>query len=112
MSDEPRGPIQPASFEPLAAGGPAGDGRRLPRHAWLYALVAVFALAMLFLLAARSVEIAVTADSEADVSVSGLALPLGDRYLMRRGDYRLQVTRQNHLIKDDSNDTPSNKNTS
>lgn len=91
MSDTPRQPIQPASFEPLAASsGP--EKRRLPRYSWLYLLVGLFLIVLWFLLTARSVSIIVEAESDAEVSVAGLAIPFGGRYLLRPGQYDLSVT--------------------
>lgn len=91
MNDESRQPIQPAAFEPLAEGSASEQPRRLPPYTWLYALIGVFALVLLFLLTARSLEIVVVAESEADVSISGLAIPFGGRYLVRQGSYTLEV---------------------
>lgn len=83
--------ITPAAFDPLAADAAEERGRRLPRHSWVYAMVGIFAVTMVFLLTARSVDIIVVAESDADVSLTGLAIPFGDRYLMRSGSYQLSV---------------------
>lgn len=91
MDDQTRNAIEPAAFEPLAPNTAKAPTKRLPRHSWLYALIAVFALAMLFLLTARSLEISVVSESEAQTSLSGLALPFGDRFLVRPGIYSLQA---------------------
>jgi len=91
MADRDRQPIQPAAFEPLAADTSARRGRRLPRFTALYVLLAVFALALLFLFTARSVQVIVEAESDAQVRIDGLAIPFGDRYLMRPGSYGIAV---------------------
>lgn len=92
MSDDKRQTIEPAQFEPLKAGDTAAVQRRLPRYSWLYALIALFAVAMLFLLTARSLEIVVVAESDAEIAVGGFVIPFGERYLARQGDYELTVT--------------------
>jgi len=92
MADETPGPtIQPSSFTPLEDAKPTPGKQRNPRRTLLISAAAVFALTMLFLLGAKSVEISVLAESEADISVSGLALPFGQRYLLRPGTYQVQV---------------------
>jgi formylglycine-generating enzyme required for sulfatase activity len=92
MSESKPQTIQPAAFEPLGnSDAPAKKG--IPPSRWLlFALIALFALALWFLLSARSLEISVVADSEAEVELSGLALSFGDRFLLRPGVYPLRVT--------------------
>jgi hypothetical protein len=92
MSESKPQTIQPAAFEPLGnSDAPAKKG--IPPSRWLlFALIALFALALWFLLSARSLEISVVADSEAEVEMSGLALSFGDRFLLRPGVYPLRVT--------------------
>ncbi len=86
--------IAPAAFEPLAPGGTQG-GTRPPKRQplrWLALLAALlFLLAMAFLFTARSVQIEVEAETPARISIEGLHLPFGSRYLIRPGDYGLQV---------------------
>lgn len=95
MNEDKRQPIAPAAFEPLAE--VAGPKRRgLPRYSWLYALIAGFALVLLFLLTARSLQITVVAESEAELSLSGLAIPFGGRYLLRPGEYALAVNAEGY----------------
>jgi formylglycine-generating enzyme required for sulfatase activity len=95
MSEEKRQPIAPAAFEPLAE--VSGTPRRgLPRYWWLYALIGLFAIALLFLLTARSLEVRVVADSEPELTLSGFALPFGGRYLLRPGEYRLTVNAEGY----------------
>jgi formylglycine-generating enzyme required for sulfatase activity len=92
MADLEPNKIQPAAFEPLTADTGA-TRQRIPTVRWvLYAVVAVFLVALWFLLTARSLEISVVAEGEARVELSGLALPLGTRRLLRPGDYTLTVT--------------------
>lgn len=85
--------ITPSAFQPLdsAAAPPPAAGPHWRR--WLVpGAVLLFALGMLFLFTARSVEISVESTERADVSLGGLHLPFGGRYLMRPGDYALSIT--------------------
>lgn len=84
--------IQPAAFEPLSESAAPGK-RGIPPSRWLlFALVGLFIVALWFLLTARSLEIRVVAEEEAEVELSGLALAFGDRFLLRPGAYPLRVT--------------------
>ncbi|MEQ8803997.1 MAG: PEGA domain-containing protein, partial [Haliea sp.] len=85
--------ITPSAFQPLdsAAAPPPRTGPNWRR--WLVpGAVLVFALAMLFLFTARSVEISVDSTAPADVSLGGLHLPFGGRYLLRPGEYSLDIS--------------------
>ncbi len=87
---EPRlQPIEAADFQPLDPGaGP--ERKKLPLTRWLLlAALAVFLIALWFLLTARSLEVVVVAEEEAQISISGFSLPFGERYLLRRGRYEL-----------------------
>lgn len=92
MSESARKTIQAASFEPLdRSQGPVRKG--IPPSRWaLYGLLLCFAVVMAYLLLARSLEITVVATQEARTELSGLALPLGERYLLLPGDYELTVS--------------------
>ena len=82
-------PIEPAAFQPLESGAEA-PGKST--HPWRWGIVAcatVFILIMAFLLTSRSLQVVVQSESPADVSVSGLAIPFGDRYLLRPGSYAI-----------------------
>ncbi len=85
--------ITPSAFQPLdsAAAPPPGAGPNWRR--WLVpGAVLLFALVMLFLFSARSVEISVESTAPADIDLSGWQLPLGGRYLLRPGEYDLAIT--------------------
>ncbi len=81
--------IAPTSFEPLGADQQPRRGPRNPRRWALAAVATGFALVMLFLFLARPVEIRVQADTPAEVNISGLYLPFGDRILILPGEYAL-----------------------
>lgn len=95
VPDKSEGPtrIEAAAFEPLATGAAAKRRRINPQRLALGLVLAVFAVALWFLLTARSLEVRIIAEGgdEADISLSGLALPLGDRFLLRPGEYALAV---------------------
>ena len=88
--------IEPSAFEPLDSAAP-----KPPRQAntgrWLLLACAVlFAMVMLFLLSARSLQVVVIAETPASVDLSGLALPFGDRYLLRPGQYTVRATAEGY----------------
>jgi formylglycine-generating enzyme required for sulfatase activity len=88
LSDRPEAPltIEPSAFEPLGA-APPPEQQSHPLRWVMAATATLFILIMLFLLSARSLQVLVEAETEASVSISGLALPFGDRYLLRPGNY-------------------------
>jgi formylglycine-generating enzyme required for sulfatase activity len=90
MSEHER--IAPSTFQPLGEAEPAPVRRASPARWAVIGAVIAFALVLLFLFTAKSVAIRVTATAEPDVSVSGLALPLGQRWLMLAGEHELAVT--------------------
>ena len=56
------------------------------------ALIAMLvAYLLFFLLTARSIEVDVNASSDAEVSIAGLTIPFGDRFLARPGNYEFSV---------------------
>ena len=88
--------IEPSAFEPLGS-----SDHKPPRQAnvrrWLLSACALaFVLVMLFLLSVRSLQVLVTAETPAQVSVSGLALPFGDRYLLRPGTYEVTASAEGY----------------
>ncbi len=85
-------PIEPSAFQPLEAGIGEPPRQHNPGRWLLAGAVLVFALVMGFLLSARSLQVKVVAQGEPAVSVSGLALPFGDRYLLRPGEYAIAVS--------------------
>lgn len=98
--------IEAAGFEPLAQAGPrrAGGPRISPLRALLGFALLVFVLLMLFLFSARSVEIVVRpADGQfaedllPEVGIGGLAIPFGQRFLLRPGSYPLSVQAEGYV---------------
>ena len=51
---------------------------------------------MLFLLSARSLQVVVIAEAPASVELSGLALPFGERYLLRPGKYTIRASAEGY----------------
>ncbi|EAQ98676.1 PEGA domain-containing protein [Congregibacter litoralis] len=92
MSEEKPRSIQAAAFEPLDPTA-VEKKARIPASRWLLiAAVLLFLMALWFLLTARSLEISVVAEEDADLELAGLVLPFGDRFLLRSGTYALTVT--------------------
>lgn len=93
MSGEPIKPtaIEPSAFQPLSEAGPAPKPKANPLRWGLGASALLFLMVMAFLLTSRSVQLTVVAESDPDINVSGLAIPFGERYLMRPGSYDLAV---------------------
>ncbi len=89
--------IEPAPFEPLHNASPPPPAKRHRPGRWLLAAVGlVFVLIMGFLLSARSLQITVDSVSPATVSVSGLAVPFGGRYLLRAGEHIVHASAQGY----------------
>lgn len=88
--------IEPSAFQPMDPGAAAAQRHRHPGRWLLLAAALLFLVVMGFLFTARSLEVVVTAESPAEVSVSGLALPLGDRYLLRPGTYAVTATAEGY----------------
>jgi formylglycine-generating enzyme required for sulfatase activity len=95
MSDKKPTTIEAAVFEPLDSAA-TGARRTLPvGRILLGAVLAIFLVALWFLFTARSLEVGVVAEGADDAQVSiggGLALPFGERFLLRPGDYGLSVS--------------------
>ena len=88
--------ISPSGFTPLDQAAPNAPVSRKTGRMVLFFCLGVFVLVMLFLLSARSLMIEVKAQTPAQISVSGLALPFGKRYLLRPGDYDIHVTAEGY----------------
>ncbi|MEM8662107.1 MAG: PEGA domain-containing protein, partial [Pseudomonadota bacterium] len=86
------GAIEPSAFQPLGSEQTVVTAPRNTKRIVLIALVVVFLLLMFFLLSARSIKITVQSENPADISINGLALPFGDRYLLRPGDYTISAS--------------------
>ncbi|MHA7817954.1 MAG: PEGA domain-containing protein [Pseudohaliea sp.] len=87
----PRERIEAAAFQPLADDRAAPRRRLRPVAIVGAAVAALFLLALAFLLTARSVEVAVVAETPASIAIDGFALPFGQRFLVRPGSYPLVV---------------------
>lgn len=93
-ADVSRERIAASDFQPLteSAGRPPGS-RRGPLRAVAIAGAALAVLLVLgFLFTARSVQIAVDAETPASIDIDGLALPLGERFMIRSGEYDLHIS--------------------
>jgi formylglycine-generating enzyme required for sulfatase activity len=88
--------IAPSEFAPLDLATPKTRGPRMPRRRPLLAALSLFALAMLFLYNARSLQIVVDAQAPARVSIAGLALPLGKHYLLLPGSYEVDIAAEGY----------------
>jgi formylglycine-generating enzyme required for sulfatase activity len=91
------GAIEPSAFQPLGSADSPPPQPRNTRRWLLIGCAGVFALVMIFLLSARSLQVIVIAETPATVSVSGLTLPFGDRYLLRQGDYTINASAEGYL---------------
>jgi formylglycine-generating enzyme required for sulfatase activity len=84
--------IAPSGFTPLEEVAAKTPTPRKRGRAVLAVCLVAFVLVMLFLFSARSLEIAVMAEAPPQISVSGLALPFGKRYLLLAGEYEVRAT--------------------
>jgi len=92
---DPR-PIEPAGFTPRPRGGGARRFRVRPVPVLLGCALLVFAACMWFLFTARSVSFALD-PGYGEIDIDGWPrLRLGERYLLRAGDYELKVTAAGH----------------
>jgi formylglycine-generating enzyme required for sulfatase activity len=89
--------IAPSGFTPLEQAETVTTTPRKPGRIVLFLCLSFFVLVMLFLFSARSLEIVVNSQSPARISVSGMALPLGNRYLVREGTYDVSVTAEGYV---------------
>ena len=68
----------------------------------------LIAYVLFFLLTARSVSVTVSAETPSSISISGIHLPFGERYLVRPGTYAMTVTAEGYrpyagnLVVDDT----------
>ncbi len=86
--------IIPVAFEPAQPGSASQRTRPKPALVVLLVAAAVAALVLLFLFTAKSIQIN-TDPGDASYKISGgLAIKLGQRYLLRPGDYQLQASHQ------------------
>ena len=90
LGDNQEAPLAAAGFEPLNAS--AAPQRQAPWRWLLLALTGLVVLMVLgFLFTARSLEIVVNAEGPATIDVDGWLLPLGQRYLVRPGEYPVRI---------------------
>ena len=83
-------PLTTTTFEPL---GEAVNSRPTvsPAHIGLFVAAAVVAALLFFLFTARSLTLNIAAESETNISLSGLHWSFGDRLLIRAGNYDLTI---------------------
>lgn len=90
-SNDPGGSLKAATFEPLGAAPPPKPRPLTPRRLIAALVVSVAAGVLWFLFTARSIDIVVLTETTPDVSISGLAIPVGGRWLVRPGDYSISI---------------------
>lgn len=96
MSEEPLQAIRPADFSPLQPGRKAPRWRARPLQMSLAAVLLLFAVALWFLFSARSVLIT-SEPAKSSLNIDGgLQLKLGDRYLLRSGDYQMHFSAEGY----------------
>jgi formylglycine-generating enzyme required for sulfatase activity len=95
MPDKPV-TIAPSGFTPLDDTAAITPGPRKSGRAVLLACLAGFVLVMLFLFNARSLQVNVVAQAPATISVSGLAFPFGERYLLLPGEYEVRASAEGY----------------
>ncbi len=88
--------IEPSAFQPLGSADSKPPAPRNTRRWVLTGAAAIFAVLMIFLLSARSLQVIVISETPAAVSVSGLVLPFGDRYLLRPGEYTINASAEGY----------------
>ncbi len=88
--------IEPSAFQPLGSAEQKPPRKAHPGRWLLAACALVFTLVMLFLLSARSLQVVVTAQTPADVSIDGLALAFGNRFLLRPGNYTVHASAEGY----------------
>lgn len=86
--------ISASDFQPLSDSSPLAPSSRRGALRALAIAGAVLAVVLLlgFLFTARSVQIVVDAEASASIDIGGLAIPLGERFMIRSGDYALQIS--------------------
>jgi formylglycine-generating enzyme required for sulfatase activity len=90
--------IAPSAFTPREQATTKARGPLRPGRIVLLVCLALFALVMLALHSARSLQIVVEAQAPAHVSIAGLALPFGQHYLLRPGAYEVKVTAEGYQM--------------
>ena len=93
----PQKRLAAATFEPREAVIVQKTTKLQPRLAVLALGTMVLAYALFFLLTARSVAVTSETVTPIDINVGGLALPFGDRLLIRPGTYPLTITAEGYF---------------
>ncbi|HEY7776467.1 MAG TPA: PEGA domain-containing protein, partial [Kineobactrum sp.] len=94
--EAPNGTITPSAFQPLGNAPQATPPQRNWRYWLIPGVLLLFAIIMGFLFTARSVEITADTTNPASVNLRGLHLPFAGRYLLRPGEYRLEITAEGY----------------
>ena len=83
--------LEASPFEPAAATPVITKPAITPAKIGMALIAMLVAYLLFFLLTARSIEVDVNASSDAEVSIAGLTIPFGDRFLARPGNYEFSV---------------------
>ena len=93
----PQERLAAATFEPRQAVIVEKTAKLQPRLVVLALGTLVLAYALFFLLTAKSVAVTSETVTPIDINVGGLALPFGDRLLIRPGTYPLTITAEGYF---------------
>jgi formylglycine-generating enzyme required for sulfatase activity len=97
MQDQAKGQIiRPADFTPRSGDDERHRFRARPLQIAVALVLLVFVLCLWFLFTARSVLFTLDPGYSEIAIEGGIHLQLGDRYLLRSGDYQLQVSASGH----------------
>ena len=101
--------IQPIGFSPAQVSSSSNKMLLSPKAISIAACLLLGALILVYLLVARSL-IFETQPADADVSVSGLALPLGDGHLVLPGSYSYTISATGYVPQSGEVDVSSDSN--
>ena len=84
--------IRPTDFKSLNVKQAPTYKQKISARWLLWLGFFIFLVCLSFLLTARSIQIQTDTISEPKIEISGLAIPIGNRFLIREGNYPLQVS--------------------
>ncbi len=88
--------IQPADFKSLDGEQSSSEDQKMSARWLLWIGFFVFLICLSFLLTARSIQIQTDTISKPKIEISGLAIPIGNRFLIREGNYPMQISAEGY----------------